>query len=132
MKSTIAYFVQRPERLWWIDGVGAMISAVSLGVVLPLVQPWIGMPTQTLYFLAIIPIFFALFDGFSWQQPSSKWPRRLKWIASANFSYCLLSLMMVAIHFPDLTVWGIAYFGGECLIVATLSVVEWKTANRLS
>ena len=41
------------------DGIGALVSAIMLGIVLPNFQPLVGMPLKELYILAAIPVVFS-------------------------------------------------------------------------
>jgi len=52
--------------LFLLDAIGALVSALLLGVVLVKYQEIFGIPIPTLYVLAIIPCFFALIDLYSY------------------------------------------------------------------
>ncbi len=116
-----------PQKLFVIDGIGAIASAFFLGVVLVQLQHLIGMPRNTLYFLAILPILFVLYDAYAYQQVKKayNWPY-LKVIAFVNLSYCFVSVAMLFLHYDALTTLGWLYFIGEILIILVLVVIELK------
>lgn len=120
-----------PKNLFLIDGAGALLSAFLLGVVLTRFQNFIGMPVNTLYFLAALPCFFFLYDLYAYFQPKERQPRLLKGIALANIAYCFVSSIALLYHFPALSFLGLAYFLVETLIVLALGIFEYKTAARL-
>jgi len=122
--------VSTPKNLFLIDGLGALLSAFLLGVVLVKLQPYIGMPIKELYFLAAIPCFFAVYDLICYFKVKENWRPYLKGIAIANLHYCVLSVGLLIYHFPKLTGLGVAYFIGEILIVIGLAWYEVKVVSK--
>ena len=117
-----------PTTLLRIDALGATLSAILLGIVLP---PWsdqLGVPNSTLYFLAAWPVLFALYDFVSYRRAAPHHASCLRNIALANLGYCLLSAAFLSYHRETLTAWGWAYFIGEILIVGALVVWELRVA----
>lgn len=125
LKTKIA---QNPRSLFVIDGLGALVSAISLGLVLSNLVGIFGIPQETLYLLASFPVFFALFDLLSYRQKKGI-RRNLRAIAWANLLYCGLSIVLSFYHFETITLWGWAYIIGEVLIVVFLALLELKAAG---
>ena len=50
------------KRIFLIDGAGALVSTLALGLVLPAFQSHIGMPSEILYGLAAAPALFLIYD----------------------------------------------------------------------
>lgn len=113
-----------------IDGFGAIISAIMLGTVLPDFQSYVGMPLRELYVLAAIPVAFAIYDFVCLGFFKNDSHLHLKRIAYANIGYCLLSLVMITLHFKALTLLGLTYFGTEILTLVILVKIELKIASR--
>jgi hypothetical protein len=118
------------RTLFLLDGAGALLSAVLLGLVLPRFESFFGMPRETLYLLAAFPLIFAGFDLWAYFRPARHLQLMLRIIALLNLGYCGFSLAMVVRHYATLTGWGLAYFAGELLIVLTLAGIEWRLASR--
>jgi hypothetical protein len=118
--------IKRIKLLFLIDGMGALLSAFLLGVVLVIFQPLFGIPVSTLYFLAALPCVFAAYDFYCYFGVKKGLGQSLKVIATANLLYCLLSLGFAFYHAESLTVLGWVYIVVEVLIVVTLALVEWK------
>lgn len=118
------------KTLFIIDGLGALLSAFLLGVVLVQLKHLFGMPKETLYFLAFLPCLFALYDLICYLKVQENDLFFLKGIALANLSYCCLSLVLVIQHYPQLTNLGFAYFILELIIVLILASIQLKIAFK--
>lgn len=119
-----------PQRALLIDGLGACASALCLGLALPALQGWIGMPAGVLYLLAGIAALFAVNAFVAWRFAGAHAARWLTAIALANLLYCGLTASLVAWQWAQLTAWGVAYFAGEIAVIAALVGVEWRTRGR--
>lgn len=119
----------KPKQLFIIDGLGALLSAFLLGVILVRFEYFFGIPKEALYILAIPPLTFMIFDLFSYYAASQKDHLLLKIIAFANLSYFLLSLGLAAYHHEIIRTWGWVYLGLEVLIVVPLALIELKAAK---
>ncbi|MEM1000262.1 MAG: hypothetical protein AAGN35_24630 [Bacteroidota bacterium] len=128
----IAALRRNPRNLFLLDGLGALLSAVLLGWGLPAFPEIIGMPRGTLYVMALVPGLFAVYDLALYLRNRAPWGQFVRIIARANWAYCVFSLVLIAVHFEELTVWGMGYFVGEIALVGGLAVVEWRVANLLN
>lgn len=128
----LRFTTAHPRHLFAIDGAGALLSALLLGLILPAVQHLIGMPRPALYLLAAFPLIFALYDAWCYWRLRRPYAPYLCIIGTANLLYCLLSVGLLLYHFPLLQPLGIAYFTGELLIVLFLAILELRTAIRLA
>lgn len=117
-----------PSHLFLIDGVGAILSAISLGAVLVLFEEFFGMPRTTLYVLAIFPCLFAIYDFYCLKIKSVNLFAFLKWIALMNLFYCVLSIAAMLFHYNELTIYGLIYFIVEIIIVFSLSIIEYRVS----
>ena len=120
-----------PQNLFLLDGIGAILSAALLGVVLVKLEEFFGIPKQTLYFLASFPVLFALYDFYHFAQKGAANAIFLKGIAVANIAYCLLSLGVTFYHHSTLTLFGCLYVLGEVMIVIALAMLEYSVAQKL-
>ncbi len=123
-------FNDNPRTIFLIDGIGAIVSAVMLGIVLPLLQDLIGMPTEVLYYLASAAVMFAIYSLSCAFIVPANWPTFLRIIAFVNLTYCVVSVGLVYYFYPQLTKLGIAYFAIEKLIVIYIVMMELKAANK--
>lgn len=119
----------KPKSLFLIDSLGAMLTAVMLGLVLPRFKYLIGMQPKVLYGLSIIGICFAIFSFSCYHLFPKNWRALMKTIAGANLLYCILTFFLVLYNISTLSALGHTYFIVEIIIISTLVVVEFKTAT---
>ncbi len=120
----------KPKTIFLIDGLGAILSAFLLGVVLIHYQELIGMPEKVLYFLAFIPCLFIIYSFSCFFFLRDNWRSFLKYIALANFLYCILSIAMMMVHRDSLTTLGYTYFVIEIIVVLIVVGVEYQVYKR--
>ncbi len=123
--------LQNPRHLFWVDGLGALLSAFLLGIVWVEWQGYFGLPTLYLYVLAILPLFFVAYDVFALFNRSVALSRLLYGISFLNLAYVITSILISILHFEVLTIWANLYLGGEILIVLFLSSIEYVVASKL-
>jgi len=113
------------KQLFLIDGLGALISALMLGVVLVKLEYLFGIPKEALYLLAVIPCFFFVYDVVGYQMKSkTKSQKLLKGIAHLNIAYCILSVGLAVYHYKVITILGWVYIIIEILIILYLVKME--------
>lgn len=117
--------------LFVVDGAGALLSAFLLGVVLVRFNTFFGIPVGVLYFLAVLPCLFALYDLVCVAGRLFHNPAYLKAIAVMNLLYCVLSVTLLVYHYHSVTAWGVLYVVQETALVLTLASLEYKVAVRL-
>lgn len=117
-----------PKRLFLIDAAGAVFSAFMLGVVLVSLQELVGIPVSSLRLLAVIPIFFAIFDGIGYRSRSPV--LFLRGIAILNCLYCVLSLSLTFQHRDSVTALGWVYIVVEVAVVFALALTQWRVASQ--
>ncbi|MCI4670620.1 MAG: hypothetical protein MRZ79_20970 [Bacteroidia bacterium] len=119
----------KPKTLFLIDALGALLSAVLLGVVLVEFQSYIGMPKEILYRLAFLAGIFAAYSFFCYARIKARWPIFLRIIAITNILYSILTMGLVFYLHNDMTLLGYLYFILEVIIVVTLALAELYKAN---
>lgn len=122
----------KPQTLLLVDAYGALLSSFLLGIVLVNLQEYVGIPIRTLYFLAVIPIFFAIYDFYHSKKEWNQVSPYLRGIAIMNIIYCLLSISFAFYHSNTITMLGWIYILVEVCIVLTLAIFEWRIAYKIS
>ncbi len=120
-----------PKKLFILDGLGALLSAFLLGVVLVQLESYFGIPRNTLYFLAFLPCLFVVYDLFCYWRVEQNIGFFLKVIAVINVLYCCLSIGFAFYHMERITALGWGYILIEILIVLAVAFVEWRVAGDL-
>ncbi len=114
-----------------LDGLGALVTAGSVGLLLPALEPWIGVPAAALHVLGAVAVALATFS-LSRHFTRRTTPGALRFIALANLSYCAFTVGLLVWLWPAPTAWALAYFGGEIAIVALLASRELALARKVS
>lgn len=120
------------SNLFLLDAAGAATTALLLSQLLARYVEFFGMPVSVLMPLATVAAIFAIYSFSMSIQSGNKPKLKLQIIAVANICYCLLTTVLIFIHFQKLTSWGLLYFMGEILIVASLALYEWRFSKRLN
>jgi hypothetical protein len=121
-----------PKVLFLIDGIGAMLSAISLGIVLPKFQDLLGIPVQILYFLATFPILFLTYDFYNFFNQNVNISKELKGIALLNLLYSVLSIGLAIYHLEVFKKLGWTYIILEVFILFFLSYLQLHTAKKIT
>ncbi|WP_289039623.1 hypothetical protein [uncultured Zobellia sp.] len=130
VKKIIDWANENPKKLFKIDGFGAILSAVLLGVVLVKLEHLFGIPKPTLYFLASLPCLFAIYDVCCYYKADKNIGVFLKGIGITNLGYCCLSIGLAIYHREKVTDWGWIYILIEVLVVCTLALIQLGVAKR--
>lgn len=117
------------RKLFLIDGVGALLTAVLTGLVLPSFESYVGLPLVALRALGIVAFMFSIYSFLNFHFFSPNWPRYLAAIAVANTLYSIVSLAVVFYFRESVTTLGILYFASETIVIAILVAVEWRTSE---
>ena len=126
MQKVINKLTLNPKRLFLFDGLGALLTAFFLFVILRSFNGYFGMPKTTLNFLSIIALAFSVYSFCCFFLISNNWHPFLKAISIANLLYCCLTVGLVIYHYPLMTTLGVTYFLIEIVMVCVLVFFEIK------
>lgn len=118
------------KTIFLIDGLGALLTAFMLGIVLPHLSSLFGTPAHILPPLAMAAVCFAAYSFCCYWGQVSHWGF-LAAIAVANVVYCLITITLVLWYLQQFTWLSILYFLAEVLIVLVLVAFEWMKVSRL-
>ncbi len=118
-----------PYKIFLIDGIGASLSVLFLGLLLLTFEAYFGMPKNVLYGLATLASILAVYSLSCYFFKVKNWRLFLKIVAFANLLYCCISLALMLYFYQKLTLLGLAYFLGEKIVVLILAGFEIKMAT---
>jgi hypothetical protein len=119
------FWVNNPKKIFLLDGIGALISSISLIILMAPYHVFFGMPLHIVHKLALIPVVFAVYSFCCYYLLNLHWKPFLLIIGLANFSYCILTSYYMCEFWTQLTLFGILYFILESLIVLSLVALEF-------
>lgn len=115
------------KKVFLIDGIGALLSAVLLGFVLTSFEDVFGMPRNVLFGLSSIAAVFSIYSFSCYFFNFKNLQLKLKLITSANVLYCFLTAYLVFHFYDNLTTLGLLYFILEIIVIFTLVVFERRS-----
>ena len=118
------------KKLFLLDGFGALLSAILLGVFLVKLEKYFGIPKSSLYFLAVLPCLFAIYDFYCYFKIEKNLEQFLKRIAIVNLFYCCLSIGFAFYHYQKITHLGWAYIIIEIIIVVMIAIIELRAVKN--
>ena len=111
------------------DAAGALLTAMTHGIVLPHFSTALGVSSGQLRFLAAVALLLFLYSlSMSLLKPVFWW-RRLRLLALLNAAYVPLTWLMLALVTEAPTWIAFLYFGPETLLIAAIAAVEWSYAT---
>ncbi len=128
-RRMILWSNENPRKLFLLDGAGAILSVFLLGFVLVKLEGFFGIPKNTLYFLTVWPLLFAIYDLYCYCTFNKNWNRYLTVIAIFNLMYCCLSIGLALYHALQITIFGWIYIVVEVMIVIAIAILELKVSK---
>ena len=118
------------RNIFLVDAAGAALSVVLLGAIVPALNRFIGMPLETLYLLAALPLVFGIYDLVVYNFADLSRPVWLRLIMAANLGYCMLTIALMVVHSDQLKPLGFAYFIAEQPVLVALVGLQYKVGRR--
>lgn len=129
--KAVNFFTNHPNRLFLLDGIGAILSAILLFILHFFFQVTTGLPQLIVYSLIAAAIFLAAYSlACSWLM--KRYPARyLHGIAYLNGIYLLIVLMLLVQYYSRLHPFLFICFLLESLVLGCLICLEFTVAKRL-
>jgi cation transport ATPase len=128
VRDTINYLAGKPNILFLIDGLGAMLTAVCLMLVLRNFNEYFGMPKTILTWLSCIAACFCIYSIACYFFLTNYWTPFINGIMFANLLYCVVTTGLLIIYYPQLKIIGAAYFLLEIALIFGLVYLELNVA----
>ncbi len=125
----VEYFIRSPRALFLTDCIGAFTTSFSLFFFLRNMEGYFSMPADILVALSIVAAVFCVYSGSCFLVLKRNWSPYLRVIMIANSLYCLLTIALLVVNYPVLTILDMIYFCGEILIIAILVLIEFNVTR---
>jgi hypothetical protein len=132
IQKLINHFTEKQKTLFLIDGIGAIVTALSLFVIAQRFNDYFGMPKNTLTYLSLIAVCFCIYSISCSVSLKGKFATFIRAIAIANILYCALIFGLIISNYSILTLIGKTYFLIELIIIGILSYVELNVAKEIN
>jgi hypothetical protein len=120
---------KKPQRIFLIDGLGALASLVFLFLI-TILNPYFGMPVNALLFLTAFAASIAMYSLGCYFFVKSRFGLFLKITIGANILYAGITFGLVAAFRGKLTALGTLYFDLEVLIIIALVFFEIRILTQ--
>lgn len=120
-----------PKQVFFTDGMGGLLTATMLGLVLPAFHQHIGLPIGTLRVLGLAGLGYAAYSLSCFHFLRGHPAPYLRFIILANLLYCFVTAIVVAMHRGTVTALGLAYFVAEVLVILAVASLEIRVLRRL-
>lgn len=118
------------KQLFLLDGLGALVSAGALGLLLPQFESLTGVPANALYWLAALACGLAAYSAGCWLWAGPGWRPWLRALALLNIAYGCLTAGLMVIWQRRVTGWGLGYFLLELLVISGLVLLELRASRK--
>jgi hypothetical protein len=131
INNLINHLAEKQKTLFFIDSLGAILTAFFLFVIMRQFNGYFGMPKSVLTYLSLIAICFCIYSTACFLFLEGRWTPFIKLIGIANLVYCALTIGLLIKYYSLLTIIGTTYFLIEIVIICVLSYVELNVATEI-
>lgn len=131
INKLINHFLEKPKTLFLVDGVGAILTAFVLFVIMRQLNEYFGMHKTVLTCLSVIACFFCIYSATCFLFLKSRWTLFINIIGISNLLYCFLTMGLLIKYHALLTTIGVIYFIAEIAIICALGYIEIKVAKEI-
>jgi len=132
IRDTIHYLTGKPKILFLIDSLGALLTAFFLFVVLRNFNEYFGIPITMLTYLSVIAVCFSIYSIACYFFLKENWASFIRAIGISNLLYCVLTMGLLLVYLPILSIGGIIYFSAETTAICGLVYIELKVASEIN
>ena len=119
------------KNIFLIDGIGAFLSFIFTGLLLPVFSVSVGIPIFILHNLAFLPLAYTAYSFCCYTMTKKIKPWMLLTLICANIFYCILSGAII-FALDSLTGWGQFLLIAEILAVLAVVMIELNVYLRIT
>jgi hypothetical protein len=125
-RRMIATWVRSPKKLFLLDGIGALLTAILLLIIRTAFREDFGMPANILGFLILIACIFCSYSFGCFFLIHNHWRFFLRIITIANLLYACTTGFLILYFNREMTSLGLTYFTLEIGVILALVIIELK------
>ena len=120
------------RKIFLIDGFGALLTALLMGVLLPSFPETFGVSVTVAIFLAAIALGYSVYSLSCYFLKFQNTVFHLRNIIYANLIYCGITLGLLSFFSNEFKALGLIYFAVELLVIFALVIIEIIIFSKLS
>lgn len=117
------------RKIFLLDGIGGLITSFMLFFILRNFEEYFGMPGNVLIWLSALGLVYGIYSLSCYFFVRKNLNKFLKIIAVANIIYCVITGLLIYVHYNSLTSLGVIYLVVEIFIILGLVRMELKLAG---
>ncbi len=121
----------KSRRIFMADGLGALLTALTLGIVFPLFNDSLGVPDFVLFCLFSMASTFAIYSWSCYFLNLKYMRPLLAIIIAGNSTYCLFTVFVLYFLWPNLSAASVSYFVFEVIVILLLVIAEIKILSQM-
>lgn len=129
--STAAHLAKNPKQLVFIDAMGALVSALGLGLIHHFFPEFFGLPKGYIPFLLLFSIAYFIVDIWQWRTNKELFGY-LRILAHLNAGYGLLTFGLILYFRTTISAYGAMYFLIESYLLILLAHLQWSIGKHRS
>lgn len=126
MRKSSKQFISNPKNIFLLDSLGALLTTFLLYFVLRNFNAFFGLSKDVFELLSILALIFFVYSISCYFFVKRNWKSYLKIICTANILYCILTFGIILYYYQNISIFGIAYFLAEILVIIGLVFLEIK------
>lgn len=118
------------QNVLWIDCLGGLLVGVLVLLFSNLISEWDSLPLGIIRFVGFANLVYGSYSLWV----TTRVPRKVifvKILAIANMAWLLVCIMIIAMHWNDISLFGVSHKLAEGIYVASLGVIEWRWRKSL-
>ena len=135
MLNGIQKFLQElttnPKRIFLVDALGALLTAISLFVIVVQLEYSFGIPSKVIYIMSGTAFSLFIYSISCHLLIKLNWKPFLGVIIACNSIYSLVSIGLLIKHSEKLTELGWIYFMLELTVILIIVIVEYSAYTNL-
>lgn len=112
------------KQIFLIDALGAAVSVILTGLILPAFQLWHGMPMDALFACYVWATVSLVYSASCFALADLNQPKWLQVVMLLNTTYSGFTIFLIISHLHALSPLGVVYFLAEILVI--LGLVFWE------
>jgi hypothetical protein len=132
LRNIIHHLIANPRQMFFIDGIGALLTAVLLTVLLGNLPEYFGVPVSILTYLSLTAVLFCVYSFTCCLLVRKHFAPFIRAIGISNLLYCLATATILLVNYSVITPLGIVYFTGEISIICVLVYIEFAVASNIN
>jgi len=122
--------VGNKHNILWIDCLGGLVVGIVVLLLYKLISSWDGLPVVIVIAMGLANVVYGAYSLYVTTR-NQRSVLLVNILAIANMAWLFFCVLIVCLHWEQITLFGIAHVIGEGIYVAGLGITEWIWRSEL-